>query len=292
MNHSRAWPLVALLPIACAGPSLPAAASPETSGPITGIDHVAFIVSDLAAARGFYADLLGLPEVPSSHVQRGAAPAHAAFAVGARQRIEIETGAAGPDGRMGHVAFTVRGLPAGRWSSLRDPDGHRLEIVGAAKTAEPPPPAAGALAALRLVHVGLLAGSLSATLGFYRGRLRFQEFWRGGSDGQRLDWVNLRAPAGEDYVEAMLYGELPPPEARGSKNHVCLFVADVAAAVATIEALPARRGYTRPVEIKVGRNRKRQVNFFDPDGNRVELMEPQTIDGQPAPSSTAPPPRP
>jgi len=31
--------------------------------------------------------------------------------------------------------------------------------------------------------------------------------------------------------------------------------------------------------------------LFDPDGTRIELMEPNTIDGQPAPSSTLPPPR-
>ena len=34
------------------------------------------------------------------------------------------------------------------------------------------------------------------------------------------------------------------------------------------------------------------MNLYDPDGTRVELMEPQTVDGQPVPSSTAPPPRP
>ena len=31
---------------------------------------------------------------------------------------------------------------------------------------------------------------------------------------------------------------------------------------------------------------------YDPDGTRVELMEPQTVDGIPAPPSTAPPPHP
>ena len=42
---------------------------------------------------------------------------------------------------------------------------------------------------------------------------------------------------------------------------------------------------------RTGINRKRQVNLFDPDGTRVELMEPDTIDGRPVPSSTLPPPR-
>jgi lactoylglutathione lyase len=44
--------------------------------------------------------------------------------------------------------------------------------------------------------------------------------------------------------------------------------------------------------VKVGVNRKRQANLFDPDGTRIELMEPTTIDGKPAPPSTAPPPHP
>jgi lactoylglutathione lyase len=45
------------------------------------------------------------------------------------------------------------------------------------------------------------------------------------------------------------------------------------------------------MEMRTGINRKRQLNLFDPDGTRSELMEPATIDGTPTPSSTAPPPR-
>jgi hypothetical protein len=40
--------------------------------------------------------------------------------------------------------------------------------------------------------------------------------------------------------------------------------------------------------VRLGINRKRQANLFDPDGTRTELMEPNTIDGKPTPSSTAP----
>jgi lactoylglutathione lyase len=75
------------------------------------------------------------------------------------------------------------------------------------------------------------------------------------------------------------------------KNHVCLVVPDVARAVALLETRRARTGYARPIEPKVGVNRKRQANLFDPDGTRIELMEPTTIDGLPVPSSQAPPPR-
>ncbi len=83
----------------------------------------------------------------------------------------------------------------------------------------------------------------------------------------------------------------PRPDRRGSAHHLCLVVPDADKAVAALDARPARAGYTRPVEIRTGINRKRQVNLFDPDGTRVELMEPHTIDGKPTPSSSLPPPR-
>lgn len=43
--------------------------------------------------------------------------------------------------------------------------------------------------------------------------------------------------------------------------------------------------------MKVGKNGKRQVNLFDPDGTRIELMEPNTADGKAVPPSTTPPPK-
>jgi lactoylglutathione lyase len=42
--------------------------------------------------------------------------------------------------------------------------------------------------------------------------------------------------------------------------------------------------------MQTGKNGKRQVNLYDPDGTRVELMEAQTADGKAVPSSTALPP--
>ena len=53
--------------------------------------------------------------------------------------------------------------------------------------------------------------------------------------------------------------------------------------------IPANE-YQRALEVRTGINRKRQLNLYDPDGTRVELMEPNTIDGVPTPSSQAPPP--
>jgi len=50
-------------------------------------------------------------------------------------------------------------------------------------------------------------------------------------------------------------------------------------------------GCQTPTAMKTGINRQRQINCYDPDGTRVEFMEPNTVDGRPAPSSKAPPPQ-
>jgi len=90
----------------------------------------------------------------------------------------------------------------------------------------------------------------------------------------------------------MLYAELPAPDKRGSFHHLCLQVPDVDKANAILQSRAGKINYTKSMEIQTGINRKRQLNLYDPDGTRVELMEPKTVDGVPAPSSTAPPPKP
>ena len=77
----------------------------------------------------------------------------------------------------------------------------------------------------------------------------------------------------------------------GTQHHVCLEVPDAQKAVEMLEARPARKGYARPIEVRTGINRKRQVNLYDPGGTRLEVVEPNTVDGKPVPASTLPPPR-
>ena len=143
----------------------------------------------------------------------------------------------------------------------------------------------------RILHLGIIVGDLAAANKFYGGILGFREIWRGSSNGEVLSWTNMQVPDGEDYIEFMLYKDLPDPDKRGSQHHICLVTPDITQAQAKLEAKPYRKSYPRPMEIRTGVNRKRQLNLFDPDGTRVELMEPVTVDGKPAPPSKAPPPR-
>lgn len=295
-------------------PSLCAAADVKRPR-ILGVAHMALYVSDPGKARAFYKDFLGFDE-PFSLKRRDGTDRIVFIKINDYQYLELFAEDAKEDGRLNHISFYTddakamrdylasRGVKVsetigkGRTGNsnfnITDPDGHTVEIV----QYEPDSWTAREQGkflpqtriSTRMGHIGVLVGALEPAMKFYRGILGFQEVWRGGT-GRYLSWVNMRVPDGEDYLEFMLYREPPEPDRRGVKNHICLVTPDIQKAVAILEARPARKDYGRPIEIQVGANRKRQANLFDPDGTRIELMEPDTIDGKPAPSSTAPPPR-
>ena len=139
-------------------------------------------------------------------------------------------------------------------------------------------------------HSSIVVTDMERARQFYGDILGFREIWRGSSNGETLSWTNMQVPDGEDYIEFMLYKDLPEPDRRGTQHHICLVTPDLVQAQARLEARPYRQTYTRPMESRTGVNRKRQLNLYDPDGTRIELMEPRTVDGKAAPSSTAPPP--
>ncbi len=283
---------------------------------ITGLAHVALYVHDIEASRAYYRDVLGYEELlPQKNADGSLALTF--FKINERQYLELF-----PERQAGGDRFAHFGLEADDAEAMRlylkskgvgvpdkvnvgrvgntsfsvtDPDGHQVEFVryaadglmGKAKGTATP---AGRVSTT-MRHAGILVGSLDAGLTFYRDILGFRETWRGSRDGKTLDWVNLQLPDGDDYIEFMLYGEPPPLDKRGSQHHICLVVPNIEAAAAVIRPRAAKAGYTRPIETRTGINRKRQLNLYDPDGTRSELMEPGTVDGTPTPSSPALPPR-
>lgn len=307
--------LSALLLICLATPCH--AQKPVARPKVLGVAHLAVFVSDLPKARAFYEDLLGFEE--SFTLPKPDGSVDIAFVkINDRQWIELFNRPSAGEGQLNHIAIYTddadrmrtylasqgvavpekvgKGRTGNKNFMVKDPDGHNVEIVEYQPDSWTAKDAGKHLPPTRLsshaMHVGILVGNLTAATKFYNGILGFQEFWRGSAaTSKTLSWVNMRVPDGTDYVELMLYGDTPTPERRGSAHHLCLVVPDAAKAVAALDTRPARAGYTRPVEIRTGINRKRQVNLFDPDGTRVELMEPNTIDGKPTPSSTLPPPR-
>jgi len=282
---------------------------------VLGIAHAAFYVSDLGKARGFYEDFLGFEEAFS--LKRDDGSVRIAFVkINDNQYLELFTDPPRNDGQLNHVSLytdsaqqmrdylalygvkvpekVAKGKSGNYNFTITDPDGHGLEIVQYEQGSWTGQNHGKFLPSTRisnhLMHAGFLVRELDAAMKFYRDVLGFKEFWRGSSNGTELSWVNMRVPDGDDYVEFMLFTGTPTAEERGVKNHISLLVPEMQKAVADLESRPARKFYGREIKVQVGKNRKRQVNLFDPDGTRVELMEANTVDGFPAPSSTAPPP--
>ncbi|HZP05961.1 MAG TPA: VOC family protein [Terracidiphilus sp.] len=290
---------------------------------ITGISHVGYFVSDLPRALDFWHGLLGFDEMyvlnkPDAE-KSGTDQVRIAFIkINDRQHVELFTDPpTSPPNMMSHLCFSVsnvdqmraylrsKGIDVkpGNGSKTRtgddafeikDPDGTLIEFVQTLPTGWEAQAKGKFLPETRIsdgiYHVGFLVGNAEKSLHFYEDILGFKETWRGGRDPKVLSWINLRVPDGTDYIELMLYAKLPATY--GTQNHTSLQVPDMQKAIAELESRPVYKSYGKPLEMHVGVNGKRQVNLYDPDGTRVELMEPFTADGKPVPSSSAPPPPP
>ena len=281
---------------------------------VLGVAHIALFVSDIEKSRAFYKDFLGFSE-PFKLDKPDGSLSLTFIKINDRQYVELFPGLQPGADRLNHISIETdnaeamraylgsRGVavPAevkkGRIRNsnfnVKDPDGHTLEIVqyepDGWSMREKGKFMTSARISEHMPHLGILVGDLSASRKFYGDILGFHEIWRGSRDGAVLSWTNMQVPDGEDYIEFMLYKDLPAPDKRGTAHHICLWTPDISQAKTKLETRSAL--YTKPMEIRTGTNRKRQMNLYDPDGTRVELMEPVTVDGKPTPPSNAPPPR-
>ena len=252
--------------------------------PITGISHVAFYSSNLAAGKEFYAGLLGLATDPARPN---------AYHVGV-QSVELEPLPAnhGPN-LIAHVAFAtpdadgVRSylashgvtVPAhvntggdGRiWFAMKDPEGNPIEFVQTrpgltTRTAEVP-------ISKVMIHAGFVVHDCAAEDKFYKDLLGFHLYWQGGMKDDETDWVDMQVPEGTQWLEYMLVRgtEQPSPKVLGVLNHIALGVPEMSEAARLLKT----RGWkpTDNEKEQIGKDGKWQLNLYDPDGTRVELME-------------------
>jgi catechol 2,3-dioxygenase-like lactoylglutathione lyase family enzyme len=255
---------------------------------IAGVSHLAVYSADAAASERFYVHDLG--------ATRGADPENAAgvrYWFNAMQFVEVLPLPAGYSGksRMDHVAFQTpdaealrrylaahgRAVPqalsvgadGSRWFAVADPEGNRVEFVQAGA---PGPAAAGAISR-HMIHVGYLVRDEPAVEAFYTELLGFRPYWRGGPTEDRKEWFSLQAPHGQDWVELMR-PESPDGlslQVTGILDHFALGVDNIEQTVNVLHA-GGRLG-PRASDPKIGRDGKWQVNLYDPDGTRAELME-------------------
>lgn len=265
---------------------------------ITGIAFVTLQVSDLHKAGTFYQSLLGYQPLPAkADPQRGTQ----SIFINARQSVIIKAGLpAYRDERLLSVAFQTAdaealrlyleargvGVPQKLDTSLpgilsftvADPDGHAIQFVQRLANAKVQPVNAAPATALsrRILHAGLTISSAVAANRFYADILGFSEIWRGGATDSVVSWLNMRVPEGTDYLEYMLVSGPVSRQQLGSLHHIALMVLDMQQAVDMLGTRSLENGY--PVAApRIGRNNRWQLNLFDPDGTRIELMEPFTM---------------
>jgi catechol 2,3-dioxygenase-like lactoylglutathione lyase family enzyme len=253
---------------------------------ILGIDHVSFYTTAPDGVKKLYGDVLGLasaePVEPGGTLR---------YVVG-RQWVGYSPA---PDpkstDRMDHVALrtdniaalhkylTAQGIKVpqiqGRadhslFFVVDDPEGHKIEFVERGM-AEAVPPSASAVSR-HMIHAGFLVYHREAADHFYRDILGFRPYWHGGMKDDETEWVALQAPDGTDWIEYMLnQPEHADLQLTGVMNHISLGVPDIKKAQALLES----HGWKQHGDEKaqLGKDGKWQLNLYDPDLVRVELME-------------------
>lgn len=252
---------------------------------ILGIDHVSFYTTAPDGVQKLYADILGLasaaPVEPGGTLRFvvgqqwvGYSPApdpkstdrmdHVALAtdnIAALRKYLTEQGIKAPQiqGRSDHTLFFM----------VTDPDGHAIEFVEREKGEAAP---AAAAVSRHIIHAGFLVYHREAEDHFYRDILGFRPYWHGGMKDTQTDWLALQVPDGTDWIEYMLnQPEHADLRLTGVMNHISLGVVDMKKAQAILES----HGW-KPhgeEEAKLGKDGKWQLNLYDPDLVRVELME-------------------
>lgn len=301
--------------VAAAGAKVHAAAAAEARPRLLGLAEVSFYFHDLSQSRQFYERVLGFDEAHTAYNPDGSLR-HTWFKVNDRQFIELSPEKAPHTDRLASFALQTddaegmrRYLKARGWTvpehvsmgqtgapffDVRDPDGHTVEFLQITPDCWMAKDRGRHLSprriSERITHCGIMVRNLNASLAFYRDILGCTEFWRGSKTNKVLSWANLRLPDGPDYLEFMLYDTMPPLARINTLHHFCLQVPDVVKARQVVLAREIPGASVAPTRPAIGVNGKRQVNTYDPDGTRVEIMEPNTWNGKPVPPSTAPPP--
>jgi len=254
--------------------------------PITGIAQVRLWSADPSAAVDFYNKILGL----TSRDAGCAGMVRPCYILSEHQQIALAKGATGSHANLlAEVAFVtadatgmhgylqahnIRVNPVTRdfngavHFSFQDPAG--LPVTFVQPPAHHPYTPSGSQISTRLIHAGFVVLDRAAEDKFYKDTLGFHVYWHGGMKDDETNWVDMQVPDGTDWLEYML--NVPANSDKhtlGVMNHIALGVPDIHAAERQLRT----NGWNGTEQPKIGRDGKWQLNLYDPDGSRVELME-------------------
>lgn len=311
MRSTLGFVLAVLLGGACIGcnsarsSAQPASASatpekpqPVARPPIIGVAHIGLRTDDLAAARKFYSGVLGFQE-PFTVDDPPGKLLLTYFKVNDHQYVEVFPELKDPkQDRLSHVSFETtdaeqmraylasRGvkvpekleprLDGNRGFDVTDPDGHDVEFVqympGSLHSRNFGKFLPDTRISQRIIHLGVVVQDQAKANTFYKDILGFRETWHGGMTDTETDWVDMQVPEGTDWLEYMLNVHDPSPKVLGVMHHFALGVPSVKAGYETV-----LKRDLKPEQPKIGRDGKWQLNLYDPNFTRVELMEPTPV---------------
>lgn len=262
--------------------------------PIIGVAHVGFFASDIDKSDAFYGKALGYDHF-SVNGPAGGLMLNC-YKISDRQYIEIYPGLKGDDqDRLSNIAFETpdarkmrdylaskgvkvparfkRGSDGNYSFMVDDPEGRHIEFVQYAAGGWRGKKFGSMLPATRvsdhMIHAGFIVHDRGAEDRFYHDILGFKLMWYGGMKDDEIKWVDMRVPEGTDWIEYMLGIEHPSVKSRGVNNHFALGVKDIHAA----DEIVKQHGFQPGEQPKIGRDGKWQLNLYDPDLTRVEMME-------------------
>ena len=262
--------------------------------PIIGLAHVGFFVSDISKAEEFYGHELGYAHFSLDKATGGLMLNY--YKISDHQYVEIYPGLKDDEDRLSHVAFETTdarklrdylaskgvkvpatlkaGLDKNLSFMIDDPEGRRIEFVqympGGLHQSKFGTLMPNTRVSNHMIHAGFLVHDRAAEDKFYKDVLGFTVMWYGGMNDTDVNWVDMRVPDGSDWLEYMLRVKNPPSaKTRGVVNHFALGVKDIQVPYREI----LQRITTSPEKPKIGRDGKWQLNLYDPDLTRVELME-------------------
>jgi catechol 2,3-dioxygenase-like lactoylglutathione lyase family enzyme len=180
--------------------------------------------------------------------------------------------------------------------AVSDPERHCLVFVQAERGLQPPLGYLGSYGSWprpgpHIIHAGFVVKDRTAMDHFYKDILGFHLYWHGGMKDGETDWVDMQVPDGTDWIEYMLnVPENADQHLRGVMNHIAVGVSDIK--VADQELLASNLHLPVIEAPEIGRDGKWQLNLYDPDGTRIELMEFTPVEKPCCSEYTGPHPKP
>jgi catechol 2,3-dioxygenase-like lactoylglutathione lyase family enzyme len=266
---------------------------------VTGVSHLSVYTSDGAKTEHFYVHDMGGVKRPDPENAAGVR-----YYFNPIQFVEVLPLPAtqrDSKNRMDHVAFNTanaeslrrylaahnvtvptsvqKGGDGSFWFQVDDPEGNHIQFIQPPTNPEriPENPLSN-----HIIHVGFIVHNQAAEDAFFRQVLGFRPYWYGGRNG-KTEWVSQQVPNGNDWLEYMLVSGpetsgIPATmtqETAGVLNHFSLGVFNMEKSVNMLyddDRLTAKHS-----DPKIGADAKWQINIYDPDGTRAEVMEFQPV---------------